>query len=119
MSRLSSFAIVLIFGGICRADPPAATLPATFDVPEVEAYIARQVKDKDFVGLSVAVMRDGKVILQKGFGVASLDGPAVEADTPFAVGSVTKQFTCACIFMLSEAGKLSVHDKVAKYYPNL
>ena len=40
-------------------------------------------------------------------------------ETPFAVGSVTKQFTCACVLLLAEDGKLSVDDKVAKYYPNL
>ena len=47
------------------------------------------------------------------------DGTAVEPDTPFAVGSLTKQFTCACVLLLAEDGKLSVDDKVAKYYPNL
>ena len=43
----------------------------------------------------------------------------VEPDTSFAVGSVTKQFTCACVFLLAEQGKLSVDDPVAKYYPRL
>ena len=37
----------------------------------------------------------------------------------FAIGSVTKQFACACILLLAEEGKLSVDDKVAKYYPGL
>src|SRR5262249_18482841 len=103
------------------ADPPdAPSLPATFDVPAVDAYVARQVRDKDFVGLAVTVMRDGKVILAKGYGKASLpDGPEVTTDTPFAIGSVTKQFTCACVLLLAEEGKLSVQDRVAKYYPHL
>jgi D-alanyl-D-alanine carboxypeptidase len=37
----------------------------------------------------------------------------------FAVGSITKQFTAACILLLAEEGKLSVSDKVAKYFPDL
>ena len=37
----------------------------------------------------------------------------------FAIGSITKQFTCACIFLLAEEGKLSVKDPVAKYFPDL
>ena len=41
------------------------------------------------------------------------------ATTSFAAGSITKQFTCACIFLLAEDGKLSVRDPVAKYYPDL
>src|SRR6185312_15992668 len=36
-----------------------------------------------------------------------------------AVGSVTKQFTCACVLLLAQDGKLSVDDKVEKYYPEL
>ena len=41
----------------------------------------------------------------------------VVPDTMFGVGSVTKQFACACILLLAEDGKLSVDDRVAKYYP--
>ena len=37
----------------------------------------------------------------------------------FAIGSVTKQFTCATVLLLAEEGKLSVNDPVAKYFPNL
>ena len=65
-------------------------------------------------------MRDGKVVLAKGYGKRLLEkAAAVVPDTMFAVGSVTKQFTCACILLLAEEGKLSIDDKVAKYEPNL
>src|SRR4029079_16040055 len=39
--------------------------------------------------------------------------------TSFAVGSITKQFTCACLFLLMEEGKLTIDDPVGKYYPRL
>jgi CubicO group peptidase (beta-lactamase class C family) len=64
-------------------------------------------------------MIDGEIVLAKGYGRSALNGTPATAETPFAIGSVTKQFTCACILKLAEAGKLSVHDKVAKYYPGL
>jgi len=67
----------------------------------------------------VAIMIDGKVALAKGYGLSALDGAAVTPETPFAIGSITKQFTCACVLKLAEAGKLSVNDKVAEYYPGL
>jgi CubicO group peptidase (beta-lactamase class C family) len=105
------------------ATPAAAEaprLPKSFDPPAVDAYVAHQVKTKGFVGVGLAVARDGQVVLAKGYGQASReDGIPTTADTPFAIGSVTKQFTCACIFLLAEEGKLSVQDKVAKYYPGL
>jgi D-alanyl-D-alanine carboxypeptidase len=95
-------------------------LPKSFDLAAVDAYIAGQVKEKGFVGLSVAVMRDGKIVFAKGYGQRSVEKKQpVEADTSFAVGSITKQFTCACVFLLAEQGKLSIDDPVSKYYPNL
>lgn len=95
-------------------------LPKSFDLTAVDTYIAAQVQEKGFVGLSVAVMRDGKIVFAKGYGRRSIDKKLpVEADTSFAVGSITKQFTCACVLLLAEQGKLSIDDPVSKYYPDL
>lgn len=105
---------------LALAADPAAELPKTFDLPAVDAYIAAQVKAKGFVGLSVAVMRDGEVVFAKGYGKRSVENNLpVEADTSFAVGSITKQFTCAAVFLLAEEGKLSIDDPVSKFYPHL
>ncbi len=98
----------------------ATELPKKFDLPAIDAYVAAQVRAKGFVGLSVAIMRDGKVVFAKGYGRRSLEKRLpVTADTSFAVGSITKQFTCACIFLLAEEGKLAIGDPVARYFPNL
>jgi D-alanyl-D-alanine carboxypeptidase len=96
-------------------DPPRA-----FDLAAIDAYVAGRVRDQGFAGLSLAIVREGKLVFAKGYGKRSLEeGAPVEADTPFAVGSLTKQFTCACVLLLVEDGKLSVDDQVAKYYPGL
>jgi CubicO group peptidase (beta-lactamase class C family) len=101
-----------------KSETPQA--PKTFDLPAIDAYLAAQVKDKGFVGLSVALLHDGKLVFAKGYGKSSLENDRpVEKNTRFAIGSVTKQFTCACILLLAEEGKLSVQDKVAKWYPDL
>ncbi len=103
---------------LANAEP--AALPATFDVAAVDAYVAKQVTEKGFVGLSVAVMRDGKIVFAKGYGKRNLEkGFPVETDTSFSIGSITKQFTCACVFLLAEEGKLTIDDPVAKYFPAL
>ena len=100
--------------------PKTADLPKTFDLAAIDAYVAAQVRDQGYAGLSLAIMREGKVVLAKGYGKRLLkEGLAVEPETPFAVGSVTKQFTCACILLLAEEGKLSIDDKVSKYQPKL
>jgi CubicO group peptidase (beta-lactamase class C family) len=123
--RCRTLLVVSLFAWVLARPVPAAaaesvTLPTTFDVDAIDAYVARQAKDKGIVGLSLAILRDGKVVLARGYGKASLEtGTPVGVDTPFPVGSVTKQFTAAAILLLAEEGKLSVHDKVAKYYPDL
>jgi CubicO group peptidase (beta-lactamase class C family) len=94
--------------------------PKTFDLQAIDGYISRYVKQKGLVGLSVAIMRDGEMVFAKGYGLRQLENSLpMETNTSFAVGSITKQFTCACILLLAEEGKLSVHDPVGKYFPHL
>jgi D-alanyl-D-alanine carboxypeptidase len=123
MHRFASALLVALSAGVALVPAQSEAgpqPPATFNVRVLDEYVARQVKDKGIVGLSLAVLKDGKLALARGYGNSSLQPKApVETTTLFAIGSVTKQFTCACVLLLAEEGKLSVHDKVAKYYPNL
>ena len=98
--------------------PPAP--PATFDVAAIDAYIAAQMAPRGFVGLSVAIAKDGVLVLDKGYGQSRLapDVP-VTADTPFEIASITKQFVSSMVLLLAEEKKLSLDDKVAKYFPDL
>jgi CubicO group peptidase (beta-lactamase class C family) len=120
-SRVLILPVFLFLPLTVRAESPKAPeAPKKYDLESIDAYIAGQVREKGYPGLSLAIVRDGKVVLARGYGRLSLEGEErVEADTPFAIGSVTKQFVCACVFLLAEEGKLSVQDKVAKYYPHL
>ena len=103
-----------------RNRPKRPTRPRSFDLAAIDAYVAAQVRDQGYAGLALTIMREGKVVMAKGYGKRLLEeGAAVEPDTPFAVGSVTKQFTCACVLLLADEGKLSIDDKVAKYEPKL
>jgi D-alanyl-D-alanine carboxypeptidase len=112
---------LLITWPSARAQSPRpVNPPKTFDLEAIDSYVAAQVRDQGYAGLSLTIMRAGKVVMAKGYGKRLVEeGASVESDTPFAVGSVTKQFTCACILMLAEEGKLSIDDKVAKYEPKL
>jgi CubicO group peptidase (beta-lactamase class C family) len=72
------------------------------------------------VGFSLAVIEDGKVALEKQYGLASIRRKTpVNADSEFAIGSVSKQFTAACILLLQEDGKLSLTDPVGKFFPDM
>ncbi len=65
------------------------------------------------------VVREGKVLLRKGYGKANLElGVPVEPDMIFRLGSITKQFTAVAVLMLAEQGKLSLDDDITKFLPD-
>jgi D-alanyl-D-alanine carboxypeptidase len=70
---------------------------------QLDSIIRHAVADKHLVGLSVGVMQDGKIVLAKGYGVKVLGTTdSVTPRTMFAIGSVTKQFTCSALMILAE-----------------
>ena len=94
--------------------------PLPLDAKTVDAFVAAEMARQGLVGASVALVQHGKLTLAKGYGLAQrTPGRPVTPDTPFAIGSLTKQFTAACVLLLAEDGKLSVQDPVSKYLPAL
>ena len=82
-----------------------------------DAYMQAQVEVNDFNG-SVLVGQKGNIIYEKGFGFADREWKnANTAATKFEWGSITKQFTAACILQLAEQGKLDLDDHINKYIP--
>src|ERR1044072_1238495 len=71
-------------------------------------------------GLAIAVVKDGKTLLAKGYGLANVElaSPATE-NTVYQLASVTKQFTATAIMMLVEEGKLALDDKITKHLDGL
>ena len=99
--------------------PLAAQSPSDLD-RKLTDKIAATLKESTAPSASVAVVLDGKLVFAKAFGNASLnpDRPAT-TETRYAVGSISKQFTAAALLLLQEQGKLSLDDKVSRYFPNL
>lgn len=102
------------------AVPALAAAQAAIDERAVDSIVTAGMRDHRLVGLSVVLVRGGRVQLVKAYGDASLQ-PRVPVDTltRFSIGSVTKEFVAALTLMLQEDGKLSVHDTLAKWYPKL
>ena len=90
-----------------------------------DQQMAQQIDDAltaafptDGPGAAVIVVRDGAVILRKGYGLANLElGVPIQPEMVFRLASVTKQFTAMAILMLSEEGKLALTDDITKYLP--
>jgi len=90
-----------------------APLPAALD-----ALLTRTFK-ADAPGAAVLVMRNGEVLLRKGYGLASVElGVPVAPDAVFHVASVGKQFTAVALLRLAEQGKVDLHAPVGTYLPD-
>jgi len=85
----------------------------------VDSVATAAVAEHRTAGVSVAVVKNGRTVLAKGYGFADLenDVPAT-AETVYRIGSVTKQFTSAAIMRLVEQGKVSLDDTLQKFLPN-
>ena len=86
---------------------------------QVDALFA-PVAGKDAPGAAVIVIQNGRVLHEQGYGLANLElGVPNTSQTKFRLASVTKQFTAAAILQLQDAGKLSLDDRLAGYFPDL
>ena len=71
-------------------------------------------------GAALAVIKDGKIIYERGYGMARLeDGIVNTPDKVFDIGSVSKQFTATCVAMLIREGKVGLNDDIRKYIPEM
>ncbi len=126
LTNVSWLACVVVISS-CRASGDAKAPAATFtshgkpvNIAEIDSLVRVAMGQRGLVGLSVGVAQDGKIVFARGYGSRSLaTHDSVTPQTMFAIGSVTKQFTCSAVLLLAQERKLSLQDPVAKYMPHL
>jgi CubicO group peptidase (beta-lactamase class C family) len=113
-----AFALMLA-GQSALAAPPKAPKREAFP-RELDAYIAAALREWDLPGAAVAVVKDGQLVVAKGYGVRELGRPEkVDENTIFDMASLTKSFTAAAISSLVDEHKLSWDVPVRTYLPTL
>ena len=86
--------------------------------PGLDAYVNQVMQSFQVPGLSIGIVKDGKIVMVKGYGVKKLGDPApVDENTLFSIASNSKAFTATAMAMLVDEGKLKWEDKVVKYLP--
>ncbi|MFI5069340.1 MAG: serine hydrolase domain-containing protein [Terriglobales bacterium] len=89
-------------------------------VPPVDDYVRAEMETQQIPGMSIAVVRDGEVVLEKGYGFANLEDSAPAGkDTVYRIASVTKPFMAMALMKMVEEEKLSLDDPVGKFLPDL
>lgn len=83
---------------------------------EIDQYIKAEMRRQQIPGISLAVVRHGKVALVRSYGLSNVEHRIpVKPETVFQSGSIAKQFTAAAVMILVEEGKLSLDDKISTY----
>lgn len=114
--RRANLRLVSVFLAACLA--AAVARAATPPPPGLDDYVAGVLKTFDVPGVAVAIVKDGAVVLTKGYGVRRLGDPApVDSHTLFGIASNTKLFTATALGLLVEEGKIEWDAPVTRYLP--
>ena len=109
MKKRLSFFLFLLTVGVANGQ---------VEEKKLDDLIQNTLKTFDVPGMSVGIIKDGKLIYSKGFGVRSLISKQPMDDTTLVgIASNSKGFTCTALAILADEGKLNWDDKVSKYIP--
>jgi CubicO group peptidase (beta-lactamase class C family) len=102
--------LVMVAAGRAENAPPG----------DLDAYVARAMQTFNVPGMALAIVKDGTVVVAKGYGVRKLGDPAsVDENTLFGIGSNTKAFTSAALATLVDEDKISWDNPVNDRLPGL
>ena len=115
MNRIFSFLIIiLLVTSTCASAQPKHIITSS----EIDSLVALTLKTFDVPGISVGVIKDGKLIHAKGYGIANLrTGEKVDEYTLFGIASNSKSFTTAALAVLVDEQRIKWDDKVTDYIP--
>jgi CubicO group peptidase (beta-lactamase class C family) len=116
--RPAALICVLSLCAACSAaqpQPPSDRLSS-----ELEKTAVEEMKADGIPGAAIGIVREGRVLLAKGFGVASVEtGVPVTADTVFRLGSTTKMFTAAALVQMALEGRIDLQRPIGAYVRGL
>jgi len=120
-SLLLAPALLLLAACTLRVANAPGGPPAALDAGEqrrIDAYAVRFMREQSVPGLALGIVRDGQIVLARGFGVASVDTrEAVTPGTVFQLGSVSKVMLGIALMQLKEAGRVDLDAPVTNYLP--
>jgi CubicO group peptidase (beta-lactamase class C family) len=99
---------------------PAAAQPISrAEQARIDALVTTTLAASRVPSASIALVRDGRVVLARAYGRASPTIGQARADLPYQIASISKQFTAMALLTLEDDGKLDLDDKVSKWLPGI
>ena len=126
MYRTGALALLLpLASNTIWAEPAAA--PARpdrvahgYSTAAIDSYLQTEMRRQKIPGISLAVLKDGKPLYVKSYGVATLEhAVSAKPQTVFQIGSIGKQFTAVAVMLLANEHKLDLDDPLSKYLPEV
>lgn len=100
--------------------PPSGAVGSLRLAAAVDSIARRAMRDQSIPGLSVAIVKDGRTVLERGWGTERANRPkAATAATSYQIASISKQFTAAAVLRLAEEGRVRLSDPVTDYVDGL
>ena len=107
--------VALVLSGVMAA--PALALASAGVLPEADAYLQSEMRNRGIPGLAVAVVRDGRIVATQTYGLADLErNVPVTLETVFPIASLDKQITSSGILLLAQDGKVRLDDEIGQYF---
>lgn len=117
-SRLPGRAVRIAFALLLTASLAPIAAGQQVDLAALDRYFAEAQQEWPVPGFSVAIVQDGRIVLEKGYGVRDLRrADPVDEHTLYAIASNSKAFTAAALAQQVDAGKLSWNDRVLDHLP--
>lgn len=111
--------IIGTFAMLCAAAPAISAPNLDTFRKQLDTFVETQMHTQKVPGIAIAVLRNGKIVVAKGYGWANVElNVPVTTETMFQSGSVGKMFTAAAVMTAVEQGKMDLNDPVSKYLPD-
>ena len=113
MKKLITFLILLVYSHLGRAQ----SLDSLNLLHFMDGVVETHLRDKHIAGATVCVVKDGKIMLAKGYGFADVkkQTPVLASETLFRIGSISKLFTWTSVMQLVQQGKLDLNTDINQY----
>lgn len=115
------FHLAALWGLALCAPALAAPRPAPSKAEDaVDRFIRAEMDKRHIPGLSLAIVKNGRLVKARGYGFADLEqGTAATPETVYDLGSIGKSFTATAVMILVERGRIGLDDKIRRHLPDL
>ncbi len=115
-----SLASITTWAGVPAAPARLGKAAHEYSTTAIDRYLQTEMRRQNIPGISLAVLKNGKPLYVKSYGVATLEhAVSAEPQTVFQIGSIGKQFTAVAVMLLANEHKLDLDDPLSKFLPEV